>query len=191
MPDASLRPGFASPLWHGSLASSLVFRERSCGSWCLHLPSILAVLAIAIAYGAGWALFRSVSAAGAVAGAPAGIICFAPGSGGAYAFLSLPATSSPLLMPATLTLTLSASLLPSRALLPSTAAAGLVLAVVHPTFAVSRIPFVGFLLVRALWTRRTSAPEAQRWPRSRCRHVLHALADPDHGRHGLGLSRPR
>ncbi len=126
----------------------------------LHLPSILAVLAVVIAYEAGWALFRSVWAAGAVAGAQAGMICFAPGSGGAYAFLSLPATSSrQLLVPAALALALSALRLPSRPLLASTAAAGLVLAVVHPTYAIFLwIPFVGFLLVRLLWTWQDLRP---------------------------------
>ena len=44
--------------------------------------------------------------------------------------------------------------MPSAGLVASTAAAGLVLAVVHPTYAIFLwIPFVGFLLVRALWQR--------------------------------------
>ena len=153
-------PGYAFPLWHGFLALVSRLSGAELELVVLHLPSILAVLAIAIAYEAGWALFRSVWAAGAVAGAQAGMICFAPGSGGAYAFLSLPATSSrQLLVPAALALALSALRLPSRALLASTAAAGLVLAVVHPTYAIFLwIPFVGFLLVRALWTRQDLRP---------------------------------
>ena len=158
--DASLHPGYAFPLWHGFLALVSRISGADLELVVLHLPSILAVLAVVIAYEAGWALFRSVWAAGAVAGAQAGIICFAPGSGGAYAFLSLPATSSrQLLVPAALALALSALRLPSRALLASTAAAGFVLAVVHPTYAIFLwLPFVGFLLVRALWTRLDLRP---------------------------------
>ena len=158
--DASLHPGYAFPLWHGFLALVSRVSGADLELVVLHLPSILAVLAVVIAYEAGWALFRSVWAAGAVAGAQAGIICFAPGSGGAYAFLALPATSSrQLLVPAALALALSALRLPSRALLASTAAAGFVLAVVHPTYAIFLwIPFVGFLLVRALWTRQDLRP---------------------------------
>ncbi len=158
--DASLHPGYAFPLWHGFLALVSRISGAELELVVLHLPSILAVLAVVVAYEAGWALFRSVWAAGAVAGAQAGVICFAPGSGGAYAFLALPATSSrQLLVPAALALALSALHLPSRALLASTAAAGFVLAVVHPTYAIFLwLPFVGFLLVRALWTRLDLRP---------------------------------
>ncbi len=158
--DASLHPGYAFPLWHGFLALVSRVSGADLELVVLHLPSILAVLAVVIAYEAGWALFHSVWAAGAVAGAQAGMISFAPGSGGAYAFLALPATSSrQLLVPAALALALSALRLPSRALLASTAAAGLVLAVVHPTYAIFLwFPFVGFLLVRVLWTRLDLRP---------------------------------
>ena len=84
----------------------------------------------------------------------------APGSGGAYVFLALPATSSrQLLVPAALALALTALHAPTRGLFASTAAAGFVLAVVHPTYAIFLwIPFVGFLLVRALWTRQELRP---------------------------------
>ncbi|MGI8479234.1 MAG: hypothetical protein ACR2M2_05170 [Gaiellaceae bacterium] len=158
--DASLHPGYAFPLWHGFLALVSRLSGADPEFVVLHLPSILAALAVVIAYEAGWALFRSVWAAGAVAGAQVGMICFAPGSGGAYAFLALPATSSrQLLVPAALALALSALHLPSRQLLASTAAAGFVLAVIHPTYAIFLwIPFVGFLLVRALWTRLDLRP---------------------------------
>ena len=83
------------------------------------------------------------------------MIAFAPGMGGAYVFLSLPATSSrQLLVPAALALALESVRLPSLGLVASTAAAGFVLAVVHPTYAIFLwIPFVGFLVVRALWER--------------------------------------
>ena len=84
------------------------------------------------------------------------MICFAPGMGGAYVFLSLPATASrQLLVPAALALALESVRSPSVGLVASTAAAGLVLAVVHPTYAIFLwIPFVGFLVVRVLWERK-------------------------------------
>ena len=57
-------------------------------------------------------------------------------------------------MPAALALAFEALRRPSAPLLASTAAAGFVLAVVHPTYAIFLwLPFVGFLLVRLLWTR--------------------------------------
>jgi hypothetical protein len=120
------------------------------------LPSILAPLALLVAFEAGWALFRRVWAAGVTAAAQAALICFAPGMGGAYVFLSLPATSSrQLLVPAALALALETVRAPSLGLVASTGAAAFVLAVVHPTYAIFLwIPFVGFLAVRVLWERK-------------------------------------
>ena len=78
--DASLHPGYAFPLWHGFLALIARISGTDPEQVVLHLPSILAVLAVVVAYEAGWALFRAAWAAGAVAGAQAAMICFAPGS---------------------------------------------------------------------------------------------------------------
>jgi hypothetical protein len=154
--DASLHPGYAFPLWHGFLALVARIGGTDPEQVVLHLPSILAVLAVVVAYEAGWALFRRPWAAGAVAGAQVAIVCFAPGKGGAYTVLSLPATSSrQLLVPAALALALVAIRTHKPAFFASAAAAGFALAVVHPTYAIFLwIPFVGFLLVRFLWTRR-------------------------------------
>ena len=126
----------------------------------LHLPSILAPIAVVVAYEAGWALFQRTWAAGAVAGAQVAIICFAPGNGGAYTVLSLPATSSrQLLVPAALALALAAMRAHTFPLYASAAAAAFALAVVHPTYAIFLwIPFAGFLAVRALWTRHDLRP---------------------------------
>jgi hypothetical protein len=153
--DGSLHPGYAFPLWHGFLALIARFSGEDPERVVTHLPSILAPLAVLIAFEAGWALFRRTWAAGATAGAQVAMIAFAPGMGGAYVFLSLPATSSrQLLVPAALALALEALRSPSLGLVASTAAAGFVLAVVHPTYAIFLwIPFVGFLVVRALWQR--------------------------------------
>jgi hypothetical protein len=58
-------------------------------------------------------------------------------------------------VPAALALAFEAVRSPSVGLVASTAAASFVLAVVHPTYAIFLwIPFVGFLVVRALWERR-------------------------------------
>ena len=154
--DASLHPGYAFPLWHGFLALIARLAGTDPEQVVLHLPSLLAPLAVVVAYEAGWALFRRRWAAGAVAGAQVALVCFAPGDGGAYVHLSLPATAADqLLVPAALALALGAIRAPSSALFASTAAAGFVLAVVHPTYALFLwIPFAGFLLVRALWTRK-------------------------------------
>ena len=154
--DGSLHPGYAFPLWHGFLALIAKLSGEDPERVVTHLPSILAPLAVLVAFEVGWALFRRTWAAGVTASAQVAMIAFAPGMGGAYVFLSLPATSSrQLLAPAALALALESVRTPSVGLVASTAAAGFVLAVVHPTYAIFLwIPFVGFLLVRALWERK-------------------------------------
>ena len=154
--DGSLHPGYAFPLWHGFIALIAKVGGEDPEQVVVHLPSILAPLAVVVAFEAGWALFRRTWAAGVTAGAQVAMICFAPGMGGAYVFLSLPATSSrQLLVPAALALALETVRSPSLGLVASTAAAGFVVAVVHPTYAIFLwIPFVGFLAVRALWERK-------------------------------------
>jgi hypothetical protein len=154
--DGSLHPGYAFPLWHGFLGLIAKLSGEDPERVVTHLPSILAPLAVLVAFEAGWALFRRTWAAGVSAAAQVAMIAFAPGMGGAYVFLSLPATSSrQLLVPAALALALETVRTPSLGLVASTGAAALVLAVVHPTYAIFLwIPFAGFLLVRALWERR-------------------------------------
>jgi hypothetical protein len=158
--DASLHPGYAFPLWHGFLALISQLSGAEPEEVVLHLPSILAVLAVVVAYEAGWEVFRRTWAAGAVAGAQVALVCFAPGNGGAYTVLSLPATSSrQLLVPAALALAFAAMRSHSFVLYLSAGAAAFALAVVHPTYAIFLwIPFIGFLAVRALWTRADVRP---------------------------------
>jgi hypothetical protein len=153
--DGSLHPGYAFPLWHGVLALVSQLSGEDPEVVVRHLPSVLAPLAVVVAYEVGWALFRRTWAAGAAAAAQVVLSGFAPGQGGAYAILSLPATSSRhLLVPAALALALETVRAPSWALGASTAAAALALAVVHPTYAIFLwIPFAGFLAVRVLWAR--------------------------------------
>ena len=80
---------------------------------------------------------------------------FAPAHGGAYTALALPATAArQLLVPAALALAFAYVERPTRGLLASTAAAGFVLAVIHPTYAIFLwLPFAGFLVVRSLAAR--------------------------------------
>lgn len=153
--DGSLHPGYAFPLWHGFVALVARVSGNDPERVVVHLPSVLAPLAVVVAYEVGWALFRRTWAAGSVAAAQVALICFAPGQGGAYVFLALPATSSDqLLVPAALALAFETLRSPSRGLVASTAAASLALAVVHPTYALFLwVPFAGFLAVRALWAR--------------------------------------
>jgi hypothetical protein len=153
--DGGLHPGYAFPLWHGFVAIVAKISGVDAEQVALHLPSFLAPLAVLVAYEAGWALFRRSWAAGAVAAAQVGLVCFAPGHGGAYTLLAYPETAARhLLVPAALALALETMRAPSRPLYASTGAAGLALAVVHPTYALFLwIPFVGFIAVRTLWTR--------------------------------------
>jgi hypothetical protein len=154
--DGSLHPGYAFPLWHGFIALIAKISGEDPERVVTHLPSILAPLAVVVAFEAGWALFRRTWAAGVTAAAQVAMIAFAPGVGGAYVFLSLPATASrQLLVPAALALALESVRASSIGLVASTAAAGFALAVVHPTYAIFLwIPFVGFLAVRVLWERK-------------------------------------
>jgi hypothetical protein len=56
--DGSLHPGYAFPLWHGFLALVARLSGEDPEQVVVHLPSILAPLAVLVAYEAGWALFR-------------------------------------------------------------------------------------------------------------------------------------
>ena len=154
--DGGLHPGYAFPLWHGFLALVASVAGVDPAAVVLHEPSVLAPLALLLAYEAGRALFRAAAPAVAVVLAQVALTALAPGYGGAYTALALPATAArQLLVPAALALAFGAAAEPSRARLASAGAAGLVLAVVHPTYAPFLwLPFAGFLLVRAVVARR-------------------------------------
>ncbi len=123
----------------------------SCGT----SRAVLAPLAVLVAYESGYALFRRVAPAAATAGAAVAIGAMAAGHGGSWTALALPATSSrQMLVPAALALAIAALRRPSKALLASAGVASLVLAVVHPTYAIFLwISFGGFLAVRWAWRR--------------------------------------
>jgi hypothetical protein len=154
-PDGGLHPGYAVPLWHALLALVAKVAGVDPARVVLHEPSVLAPVAVVAWFEAGWALFRRTWAAGTAAAASVALVAMAPGHGGAYTALGLPATASrQILAPAAVALALTAVRTPTRGSLATTAAAGLGLVVVHPTYAVFvLVPFAGFLGVRWLWAR--------------------------------------
>ena len=153
--DGGLHPGYAFPLWHAFLALVAKVAFADPADVVLHEPTVLVPLAVLVAYEAGYAVFRRVTPAAASAGVAVALAAMAPGHGGAYTALALPATAArQLLAPAALGLALAAMRAPSRGLLASAGLASLVLAVVHPTYAIFLwIPFGGFLAVRLAWRR--------------------------------------
>ena len=160
--DGGLHPGYALPLWHGFVALVGRLAGVDPADVLLHEASVLAPLALVVTYEAGLALFRSVSPALAVVAAQVAIVALAPGHGGSYTALALPATASrQLLVPAVLALAFAALADRSWALLASLGAAALALAVVHPTYALFvAFPLAGFLAVRTLVAREDARPIA-------------------------------
>jgi len=157
--DGGLHPGYAFPLWQAFLALVARVGFLDPADVVLHEASVLAPLALLVAYEAAWALFRRAGAAAAVVCGAVAVTALAPAHGGAYTALALPATGSrQILLPAAVALALGACVSETqgrrRAALASAAAAGLVLAVVHPTYAIFLwLPFAGFLVVRSLVAR--------------------------------------
>jgi hypothetical protein len=154
--DGGLHPGYAFPLWHGFLGLVALLAGVDPHAVVNHEASVLAPVAFLVAYEAGVALFRSAWLGIATLAAQVGLIALAPGHGGAYVSLALPATSSrQLLVPAALALVFAYVRAPDRGLLASVAAAGLALTLVHPSYALFLlVPLGGFLVVRAIFDRR-------------------------------------
>lgn len=153
--DGGLHPGYAFPLWHVLLALVARLGGLDPGSVLLHEASVLVPVALVVAYEAGKAVFRSAWAGAAVVLAQVSLIALAPGHGGAYTALALPATAArQLLVPAVFALFFHLVREPSAGLACSLAAAGLALVLVHPTYAVFvAIPLGGFVVARALLAR--------------------------------------
>ncbi len=64
--DGGLHPGYAFPLWHGFLALVARVGFLDPADVVLHEATVLAPVALLVAYEAGWALFRRVGPAVAV-----------------------------------------------------------------------------------------------------------------------------
>jgi hypothetical protein len=143
--DGGLHPGYAFPLWHSFDAIVAWVSGVDPGGVMQHESSLLAPLALAVAYEAGAAVFRSRAAGVAVLLAQLAIFCFGPGHGGSYVTLSQPGSAArQLLLPAAIALFFSRNV-------PATIAVFGALALVHPTYAIFLlIP----LLAVAFWEWR-------------------------------------
>jgi hypothetical protein len=153
--DGGPHPGYAFPLWHGFLALVGRLAGVDPADVVLHEAAILVPLAFLLAYEAGRALFDSMWGGLAVLAGQVAITALAPGDGGAYGSLELPATAArQLIVPAVLTLTVLFVRKPSPALIAPLAAASLGLALIHPTYALFLLlPLVGFAVVRLVFAR--------------------------------------
>jgi hypothetical protein len=153
--DGGLHPGYAFPLWHGFLALVARLAGVDPAEMALHEAAILVPLAFLLAFEAGRALFNSTWGGFAVLAGQVAITGLAPGDGGAYDSLELPATvARQLIVPTVVALTLL--FVRSRRLewIAPLAAASLGLALVHPTYALFLlIPLGGFAVVRLLLAR--------------------------------------
>ena len=158
--DGGLHPGYAFPLWHAAIA--LIARLAGVGppSVVLHAPTVLLPLSFVLTYEAGLALFRSRWAGVASALTQFALLGLAPGHGGAFTSLALPATASrALLLPALLALVFAYVRAPSGVLLASIAVASTAMTLVHPSHSVLlAVGLVGFLVVRAALDVRHDLP---------------------------------
>jgi hypothetical protein len=147
-----LHPGYAFPVWHSAVALVARMADVDPAVALEHLPAILTPLAVVLAYAAGAALFRSFGGGVAVAAAQVGLLGFSRSGTGSFDFLALPPTvARALITPALLALVFSLAAGGRRRGVLSIAAASLVLALVHPTYAFFvALPLLGFLLARIL-----------------------------------------
>jgi hypothetical protein len=159
--DGGLHPGYAFPVWHAFVALVARLADVDPTAAVLHEASVLAPLAFLVAYEAGAAVFRSRWLGVAVATAQVTLVAVAPGGGGPYTSLALPASvGAQLLTPAIVALVFSDA--PPRTVVASVAVGGCALALIHPTYALFLlIVLCGFVGVRALVApRRLGRAEA-------------------------------
>ena len=158
--DGGLHPGYAFPLWHTAIALIARLAGVAPTSVVLHAPTVLLPLSFVLTYEAGQTLFRSRWAGVASALTQFALLGLAPGNGGAFTSLALPATASrALLLPALLALVFAYVREPSRALLASIAVASTAMTLVHPSHSVLlAVGLVGFLVVRAALDVRHDLP---------------------------------
>jgi hypothetical protein len=150
--DGGLHPGYAFPLWHGWLALVAKLAGVDPTAVMVHESSILAPLALALAFEMGRQVFRTTPLAFATMFAQVGMIVLAPGGAGAYTSLDLPGTTArQLLVPAVIVLFFRVVRDPTWPVAVTLAAAGMDLAFIHPTYAIFVvIPLFGFGIVRLL-----------------------------------------
>ncbi|HVS84577.1 MAG TPA: DUF6541 family protein [Gaiellaceae bacterium] len=150
-----LHPGYAFPLWHGWLALVARLADVDPTGVIVHESSILVPAALLVAYELGVAVFRSTALGLAAMLAQAALIALAPGHGGSYALLALPATATrQLVVPAAIAFFFAFLRAPTPPLALTLAAASLDLAFVHPTYALFlAILLAAFVVARALLAR--------------------------------------
>src|SRR4029077_12585345 len=103
--DGGLHPGYAFPLWHGLLALVSWFSGLDPATVVRHAPSVLAPIAVAVAWEAGVAVFGSRAAGASLVILTLAVLLFGPGHGGSWAPLALPGTAArQLLVPAAIAL---------------------------------------------------------------------------------------
>jgi len=147
--DGGLHPGYAFPLWHGVLAlvSHLVGVDVSLV--VLHFSAALTPLAFGVAYAAGRAVLGHWAGGVAVLAAHVGWVGFSRAGLGSFDSTALPGSATRLLLVPILVALLFAYLRdPRRRMLPTLAAAALVVAVVHTSYLVlAAIPLAGFAIL--------------------------------------------
>ena len=153
--DGGLHPGYAFPLWHGWLALVAKIAQVDPTQVVLHEPTILAPIALVLAYEVGTTVFRSAWLGAAAMLAQVALVAFAPGDGGSFTSLEEPGSlTQRLLVPAALALFFAFVRKPSWALALTLAATGTDIAFIHPTYALFlALPLAGFALARLLVTR--------------------------------------
>jgi hypothetical protein len=154
--DGSLHPGYAFPLWHGVLAGIARLAGVDPTSVIAHEAALLVPIALLVAHEAGVAVFRSAWLGAATAAVSAALYALAPGHGGSYTALALPATASrQLLAVAALALFFAYLHEPRRGTAVLLALASLSLAFVHPTYVLFLLVLLaGTVAARALAARR-------------------------------------
>jgi hypothetical protein len=151
--DGSLHPGYAFPLWHGVLASIARLAAVDPSQVLAHEAAILVPIALLVAHEAGVAVFRSAWMGAAAAAVQAALFAFAPGHGGSYVALALPATASrQLLAVAALALFFRYLEEPRIGTAILLALAAMSLAFVHPTYVLFLLVLLG-----GTWLARTLA----------------------------------
>jgi hypothetical protein len=154
-PDGGLHPGYVFPLWHAFLALVAKVSGASPTEVAVHLPTVLTPICAIVLFESARAVFGRTVPATAATAAGLALVGLAPGHGGALTALALPATAArQLLVPALIAIAFHAVRNPTRAQLATVAAASLVLAAVHPTYAIFVwLPLAGYVGVRYAWTR--------------------------------------
>ncbi len=153
--DGGLHPGYAFPLWHAFLASVARLAGVDPTQVLLHEASVLAPIAFLVSWESGKAVFRSAWGGPAVLVAQVGMFALAPGNGGSYTALALPATAGrQILVPTVIALFFAFVARPSRAGLATVGVASGALALVHPTYALFvAVPLAGYAIARLLLAR--------------------------------------